>query len=176
MSPSSGWVQKSVVGSGLDPGRGEGAACFAGDCLVDHLTVNRSDAVGVLVEDRAGSIHGLGAWRQRGIDRADLRGVNGGLGAEAERHRGGYFLLQAAFIVKIEEWGVDRHNPRESACGAQSVIAPRSAAISAAPSIRPNRRGVAVPIASTAASPCALSIRPTSLVSFLAEVNRRSRI
>src|ERR1700722_7754422 len=115
MSPSSGGSEKSVAGSDLEPGCGEGAACFAGDRLVDHLPVDRADALGVLGKDGAGLHHRLGAWRQRSVDRADLRWVNGGLGAEAERHRSGDLLLQAGFIVEVEEWGVDRRYPRESA-------------------------------------------------------------
>jgi len=50
--------------------------------------------------------------------------------------------------------------------GFQAIVAPRSAAMSAAPSIRPASRGVAVAIASTAARPRALSIRPIRRVAF----------
>src|SRR5271155_2600016 len=66
--------------------------------------------------------------------------------------------------------------PRAKASGAHAVADPRSAAMSAAPSIRPARRGVAAAIASTAASPRALSIKPISRVSLPAAVSRRSRI
>ena len=122
-------------------------------------------------------VHRLGARRQRRVDRADLRGVNGGLGGEAERHRGSDLLLQAGLVVQIEEWGVDRRHARQSTGRDEAAaregravpkrsVAPRSAAISAAPSIRPASRGVAVAIASTAASPRALSIRPMSRCRF----------
>src|SRR5271168_4338693 len=66
--------------------------------------------------------------------------------------------------------------PRAKASGAHAVADPRSAAMSAAPSIRPARRGVAAAIASTAARPRALSIKPISRVSLPAAVIRRSRI
>ena len=45
---------------------------------------------------------------------AILRGMDGGLGGEAERHRGGDLVLQADLIVQIEEWGVDRGYARQS--------------------------------------------------------------
>jgi hypothetical protein len=56
------------------------------------------------------------------------------------------------------------------ASGAHAVADPRSAAMSAAPSIRRARRGVAAAIASTAARPRALSIKPISRVSLPAAV------
>src|ERR1700690_4009982 len=107
-------VEKSVFGSGLEPGRGKGAARLAGDRLVDHLAVDGADALGVLGEDRAGLVDRLGAWCQRRVDRRYLAGMDGGLGGEAERHRGGDLLLQAGLVVQIEERGVDRGYARQS--------------------------------------------------------------
>ncbi len=109
------------VGSGLDAGRGEGAACFAGDSFVDHLAVDRSDALGVLGEDPAGLLHRRGAGCERYVDRADLGGVNGGLGGEAERHRGGDLLRQAGVVMEIEKRRVDRRYAAQSASRDQST-------------------------------------------------------
>src|ERR1700735_5622860 len=99
-------VEKSVFGSGYQPGRGKGAARLAGDRLVDHLAVDGADALGVLGEDGAGLGDDLrGSRRQRRVERGYLRGMDGGLGGAAERHRGGDLLLQAGLVVQIEEWG-----------------------------------------------------------------------
>src|SRR3984957_16513623 len=114
LTPSAGGVEKSVVCSGFQPGRGKGAARLAGDRLVDHLAVDCADALGVLREDRVGLVDRLGARRQRRVDRRYLRGMDGGLGGEAERHCGGDLVLQAGLVVQIEEWGVDRGYARQS--------------------------------------------------------------
>src|ERR1700746_2584501 len=92
--PQSG-VDRSVVGSRLEPGSGESAARFTSDRLVDHLAADRADALGVLGEDGARLLHRLGTRRERGVDRAYLCGMYGGLGAEAERHRGCDLLLES---------------------------------------------------------------------------------
>jgi hypothetical protein len=66
---------------------------LAGDRLIDHLAVNRADALGVLGEDGAGLLDRFRGGSESRVDHAYLCGMNGGLGAEAERHGGGYCLF-----------------------------------------------------------------------------------
>jgi hypothetical protein len=82
-------------GSHLFANRNEGAARFAGDSLADHLAVDCADAFAVLSKDDAGFHHGLDSRRGCAVDCADLRRVDGGLGAEAARDRIGDLLLHA---------------------------------------------------------------------------------
>jgi transposase-like protein len=81
---------------------------FAGNGRVNHLAVDRADALGVLDENGAGFLHGRGAGRERRVDRADLCGVDG----RPERKP-----------------AISR--PRAKASGCHAVAAPRSAAMSA---------------------------------------------
>src|SRR5580692_438730 len=118
LSPSSRWDRtESVVCSGLESCRNERVPCSSGDSLVDHLALDRADAFDVLGEDLACSLHRLGARRKRRVDRIDLRGVDGGLSGEAKRHRGGYLLFQARFVMQIEEGRVDWHHTCHRAGG-----------------------------------------------------------
>src|ERR1700722_15025185 len=94
---------KSMFRSVIESGGCKDAARLAGNRLVDHLAINRADALGVLGEDRSSLLDFFGSWGERFIDRADLRRVNGGLGAEAKCHGGGGLLLQTALIVDVEK-------------------------------------------------------------------------
>jgi hypothetical protein len=76
---------------------------LCGRCLVDHLAIDRADALDVLGKNLAGSLHRLGTWCERRVDRTDLRGVDRGLGGEAKRHRPRDLLLQSGLVVQIEE-------------------------------------------------------------------------
>src|SRR5258706_13379095 len=121
LSPSSqGGRGESVVGSGLESCRNERVPCSSGDSLVDHLALDRADAFDVLGENLACSLHRLGVRRERRVDRIDLCGVYGGLSGEAKRHRGGYLLFQARFLMQNEKgrggWYRTWHRPgREEA-------------------------------------------------------------
>src|ERR1700738_3495601 len=53
----------------------------------------------------------LGHHRRRAVDYADLRRVDGGLGAEAERDHIGDLLLRAGLVVNIEKRRIDRRYP-----------------------------------------------------------------
>src|ERR1700686_3198612 len=122
LSPSSQWGRgESVVGSGLESCRNERVPCSSGDSLVDHLALDRADAFDVLGENLACSLHRLGARRERRVDRIDLCGVDGGLMGEAKRHRGGYLLFQARFVMQIEEGRADWYHTCPRAGGDEAA-------------------------------------------------------
>ena len=63
-----GGIKKPVVASALDPGRGESAARLVGrTAFVDHLAVDRADALGILGE------------RSRGLHEVSALGVSAAL-------------------------------------------------------------------------------------------------
>src|SRR5258706_8455940 len=120
-SSSQGGRGEAVCGAVHESSRNERVPFPSGDSLVDHLALDRADAFDVLGENLACSLHRLGARRERRVDRIDLYGVDGGLSGEAKRHRGGYLLFQARFVMQIEEGRVDWYHTCHRAGGDEAA-------------------------------------------------------
>ena len=97
---------------------------------IDHFSIHRQDACvglrGECVDDRLGVGDFFGGRGECGVDRADLRGVDGKLSGKAFGRRSAGFAGQSGLVAEVSEHAVDRlhlgrHRSRQTERAGQPV-------------------------------------------------------
>ena len=95
---------------------GQHAAGPTRDGLVDHLSVNKPDALLILGKHRPRVLNLFRAGRERGVDHRDLLRMHGSFAGEAQAENASAFLLKLLRVREVEEGCVDHIDPGRGRC------------------------------------------------------------